>query len=105
MPVRLRGLLVTAGSAAVGAALYYWMFRVLSQSTESMRLKAYPFALPLLGVLWGVIELIGGVELTELNARWNTMPRGRQIVLFYFFAFIGIAVVFGLLALLMRSLM
>lgn len=104
MPIRLRGALVSAGSIVAGAALYYLLFQALSHSTESMRLKVYPFALPLVGLFWGVIELIGGVPLPELNARWNTMPRGRQIALFYLFAFIGIGVVFGLLGLLMYSL-
>ena len=49
MPIRLRGALVTAGSIVAGAALYYFLFHTHTQTTESLRFKVYPFALPLVG--------------------------------------------------------
>ena len=104
MSVRVRGLGIVLGSAVAGAILYWVLFHALSQATGTVRVKAYPLALPVVGVFWGLIELIGGVPLPQLQARWDTMSKSRQQSLGCLLAFAGAVVVLGLLYLLLMYL-
>ena len=101
MSVRVRGLGIVLGSAAAGGILYWVLFHALSEATGTVRMKAYPLALPVVGVFWGLIELIGGVPLPQLQARWHTLPKSRQQSLGCLLTFAGAVVVLGLLYLLM----
>jgi hypothetical protein len=100
MSVRARGLAIAAGSALAGAILYWLLFHALAESTRSVRIRVYPLALPLVGVFWGLIELIGGVPFSQLQAKWDTLPEPRQRSLGCLLTFAGGVMVLGLLYLL-----
>jgi hypothetical protein len=72
MPVRVRGLIIT-----VVSALATWLAYVLLLQSGSSRVSSAAAA-PLAGVFWGLIELVSGVPLPELQARWGKLSPGIQ---------------------------
>jgi hypothetical protein len=72
MPIRLRGLLITIVSGLAMGLVYVFLLRGGPSSVS------YAAAAPLVGVFWGLIELISGVPMPELQARWATLSSGVQ---------------------------
>lgn len=75
MPIRIRGLLITLVSIALSWGLVLW----LSGGQPSFVSKAA--ALPLVGVMWGLLELVSGVPMTQLADRWNSLSQGVQVAI------------------------
>jgi hypothetical protein len=92
MPTRLRGLLIT-----IGSALASWGLLLLLQWAAPPRVHKGA-ALPLVGVLWGLLELVSGVPLPELAERWETLSKGVQGAL----SFLVIMLALGVFVLVIR---
>ena len=73
MTIRLRGLLVLAGSLVAGFGVYWLLFHVLADP-RGTRFYAYPLALPLVGMAIGTMELITGVPIQRLDEGWQKLP-------------------------------
>lgn len=69
MSVRVRGMLIAIAGAVATVAVYLLLL--------SLGWKRVPYAaaLPLVGVFWGLIELISGVRLPELEKKWSTLSK------------------------------
>ncbi len=74
MTIRIRGLLIVAGSLVAGAGVYWLIFHVLGNARAPVRVAAYPLALPLLGTMVGTLELITGVPIRNLDQGWQKLP-------------------------------
>ena len=74
MNTRLHGLLIFLGST-VGAVVMGWaLFAWVSSLTSPTQIPTLPFALPLVGMLWGLLELITGRRFKELDAWYQKIP-------------------------------
>lgn len=94
MSVRIRGLLTILASGATAALLYLFLSRVLSWSSGSVRLPLVA-AMPLVGVLVGLIEFVSGVPFNQAASRWDALPRGIRAVLSVILVLVAIVVIFG----------
>jgi hypothetical protein len=74
MTVRTRGLLTLVGSSIGGIALYWFLFHFLASSDGRTRVPAYPLALPLVGVVIGMLELATGLPFTRIDEGWQKLP-------------------------------
>jgi hypothetical protein len=92
MPTRVRGLLIVIGSVVAT-----WGLFLLLQWAAPPRVHRGA-ALPLVGVLWGLIELVSGVPLHELAQRWETLSKAVQGAL----SFLVILMTLGLFVLVIR---
>ena len=81
MRVRARGFVTRLASLAGWAVLYWLFFRVLGGSRGTVRVAAYPLALPLIGMVAGTIELTTGLPFTQVAASWERLPRWLQVPL------------------------
>jgi hypothetical protein len=97
MPVRARGLLiaVASGLVTVGAVL------LLNQiDFGQAKYFKYAAAIPLFGVFWGLLELVSGVPLPQLEKKWNSLSGGTRGAL----SFLAIVIALGLFVLAIRIL-
>lgn len=81
MTVRARGFLTLLGSVVGGLALYWFLFHVLSSASGKTRVRAYPLALPLIGIVIGIIELATGLPFTKVDGAWQRLPWWLQVPL------------------------
>ena len=94
MSIRLRGLLIMLGSGAASGLLYLVLSWLVSGATGRVSVPK-AFALPLVGVVVGLLELVSGVPFTKVASRWDTLPPSLRAVLSFFFVIIAIVVIFG----------
>jgi ABC-type branched-subunit amino acid transport system permease subunit len=72
MTIRTRGLLLLLGSLVAGLGAYVLIFHVLSKNVADM--LQYPLALPLVGLLVGMLEFATGVPINRLDEGWQKVP-------------------------------
>lgn len=92
MNVRVRGLLIVLGSAAVAAPLYWLLYYVLAGG-ERTRVLVYPLALPVVGMIYGATEMVAGRPFADIATAWDSLPRWVQIPLGLV---VGVALVVGI---------
>ncbi len=80
MTVRMRGLRTVLGSGIVGLGLYWLLFHFVPKATGSIRLPG-AIALPLVGVVVGLVELATGLPFTRVDQAWTRLPRWIQVPL------------------------
>lgn len=74
MNTRLRGLLIFLGSSVLAVLMGWLLFTWEAAAVKGAKIPALPFALPLVGMLWGLLELITGRRFKELDAWYQTIP-------------------------------
>lgn len=94
MSPRVRGLVTILGSGAAAGLLYLFLSFVLGHSTGSVRVPLIS-AMPLVGVLVGVIELLSGVPFTQVAAKWDSMSLGARLFLGMLQTVSALVVIFG----------
>ncbi len=94
MPVRVRGLVIILASGAASGLLFLLLSWVLSESTGRVRVPVVA-ALPLAGVLVGVLELVSGAPFTQIASRWQTLPESARAVLSLLLVIVAIVAIFG----------
>lgn len=81
MPIRTRGFLTLLASIGGWIALYWLLFHVLGGAGGNVSVPAYPLALPLIGLVIGVVELATGLPFTQVAEAWQRLPRWLQVPL------------------------
>jgi hypothetical protein len=79
MTIRTRGFLTFLASAIAGVAGYWLLFHFLSGAQASVRLPAYPLALPIVGVIIGLLEWITGLPIRKIDEGWQRFPMYVQV--------------------------
>lgn len=74
MNTRLRGLLVFLLSTVLTIVMGFALFKWVNTATTRTRIPAAPFALPVVGMLWGLLELVTGRRFKELDAWYQKFP-------------------------------
>lgn len=103
MPIRVRGLLILMGSVAGWLVLYWLLFHVMGGAGK-VRVPAYPLALPLIGMVVGLVELATGVPFAQVADAWQRLPRWLQVPLGFVIGIgLVVAIVTGFYYVLLRA--
>jgi hypothetical protein len=70
MSTRMRGFLILSASLLATAGVVWFAFRL----APGTRVPAYPLALPLVGVMVGLLEWTTGVPIKHLDEAWQKWP-------------------------------
>ena len=76
MSIRMFGLLKMAGSALVGAGLFWAWSLLLAPTARAGQggMVKWLLALPLVGMLIGLIEVATGLPIQQAETAWQTAP-------------------------------
>jgi len=74
MNTRVRGLLIFLASTVATVVLGYVLVGWAANAPKGSRIPKMPFAIPVVGMLWGLLELVTGKAFRELDAWYQKFP-------------------------------
>jgi hypothetical protein len=79
MSTRLRGLLIFLGATVLTIVMGLWLVEKATAGQVSTRSGSkMVFALPVIGMLWGLLELVTGRRFQELDAWYQKFPMWKS---------------------------
>jgi hypothetical protein len=73
MTIRTRGSLRFVGSVLGGVVLYWLLFHFVVTGTRRVHVPAYPLALPIVFGVIGLLEMVTGTPISQLDQAWQRL--------------------------------